>query len=127
MGKPYVFGANGPDAWDCSSFSQRAFRQVGVMMPRTAQAQRDWCAGGKCDRIPLGQEKPGDLIFWNSYLGPAQIGHVMIVKDADTRMTLEAHRTCRAGDTQGKTCGTGSWSYAGITKKAIGEIWRVRQ
>ena len=127
MGKPYVFGANGPDAWDCSSFSQRAFRQIGITMPRTAQAQRDWCASGKCGRIPLGKERPGDLIFWNSYLGPTQIGHVMIVKNADTKMTLEAHRTCRAGDTQGKTCGTGSWSYAGITEKAIGEIWRVRQ
>ena len=127
MGKPYVFGANGPNAWDCSSFSQRAFRQIGITMPRTAQAQRDWCASGKCGRIPLGKERPGDLIFWNSYLGPTQIGHVMIVKNADTKMTLEAHRTCRAGDTQGKTCGTGSWSYSGITKKSIGEIWRVRQ
>jgi hypothetical protein len=32
-------------------------------------------------RIRPGQERPGDLIFWDSYLGPNQIGHVMIVWD----------------------------------------------
>ena len=35
-GDPYVLGANGPNAWDCSSFTQAAYAQVGVTLPRTA-------------------------------------------------------------------------------------------
>ena len=89
-GEAYVFGANGPDAWDCSSFTQAAYRHIGLSMPRTAGAQRDWLAAGHGTRIPPGQERPGDLIFWDSYLGPNAIGHVVIVRDQHTKTTFEA-------------------------------------
>jgi hypothetical protein len=113
-GEPYVYGANGPDAWDCSSFTQAAYRQAGLSMPRTAGAQRDWLAAGAGTRIPPGQERPGDLIFWDSYLGPNAIGHVVIVKDPTTRTTVEAKST-RAG------VGTFTYRYTG---HSIFEIWR---
>lgn len=113
-GEPYVFGANGPHAWDCSSFTQAAYRQAGLSMPRTAAAQRDWLTAGHGTRIPPGQERPGDLIFWDSYLGPNAIGHVVIVADPTTRTTLEAKST-RAG------VGTFTYRYTG---HAIFEIWR---
>jgi hypothetical protein len=113
-GEPYVYGANGPDAWDCSSFTQAAYRHAGLSMPRTAGAQRDWLAAGAGTRITPGQERPGDLIFWDSYLGPNAIGHVVIVKDPATRATVEAKST-RAG--------VGAFTYR-YTGHSIFEIWR---
>ncbi|EAP98675.1 metalloendopeptidase-like membrane protein [Janibacter sp. HTCC2649] len=115
-GDQYVFGANGPDAWDCSSFTQAAYRHIGLTLPRTAGAQRDWLAAGGGARIPPGKERPGDLIFWDSYLGPNAIGHVVIVQNPTTRTTFEA---------KNPHAGVGTFSYAGVAKgKHIYEIWR---
>ena len=99
-GEPYVFGANGPDAWDCSSFTQAAYRHIGLSMPRTAGAQRDWLAAGHGTRIPPGQERPGDLIFWDSYLGPNAIGHVVIVRDPPPRPPSRPRTPGRGGHVQ---------------------------
>ena len=115
-GDPYRMGAEGPTTWDCSSFTQAAYAQIGVTMPRTATAQRRWLAAGNGTRIQPGQEKPGDLIFWDSYLGPNQIGHVMIVWNPANKTTIEARNT-RAG--------VGHFSYANGRSHHIFEIWRV--
>ena len=42
VGDAYVLGANGPDAWDCSSLLRAAVATVGVDLPRTAAQQYDW-------------------------------------------------------------------------------------
>ncbi len=115
-GEPYVFGANGPDAWDCSSFTQTALAQVGISAPRTAAAQRDWLAAGNGHRIQAGQERAGDLVFWDSYLGPDRIGHVLFVADPTTQTTIEA---------RSRRHGVGSFSYANGPKHHRFEIWRV--
>ncbi|HEY7482868.1 MAG TPA: bifunctional lytic transglycosylase/C40 family peptidase [Streptosporangiaceae bacterium] len=75
-GKKYIFGATGPDAWDCSSLVQAAYRQVGVQIPRTTFGQ--WPFGV---RVPKGKEKPGDLVFFYSgpNSGPDHPGHVGMV------------------------------------------------
>ncbi|WP_242885601.1 C40 family peptidase [Actinomadura litoris] len=75
-GKPYVFGANGPDAWDCSSLLQAAYRSVGLAIPRTTFEQ--WPFGVKIDK---GKEQPGDLVFFNSGPGTSanNPGHVGMV------------------------------------------------
>ncbi|GGQ22318.1 hypothetical protein GCM10010187_43490 [Actinomadura coerulea] len=75
-GKPYVFGANGPDAYDCSSLIQAAYRQVGLNLPRTTFEQ--WPFGVK---IAKGKEQPGDLVFFNSGPGTSadNPGHVGMV------------------------------------------------
>lgn len=39
LGKPYVYGATGPHAYDCSGLTQAAWRAAGVSIPRTSQAQ----------------------------------------------------------------------------------------
>ena len=109
-------GAAGPTTWDCSSFTQAAYAQIGVKMPRTASAQRNWLAAGNGTRIQPGQEKPGDLIFWDSYLGPNQIGHVMIIWNPANKTTIEARNT-RAG--------VGHFSYANGPSHHIFEIWRI--
>ena len=113
-GKPYVYGANGPHAWDCSSFTQAAYRRAGLNLPRTAGAQRDWLAAGHGSRVPPGSERPGDLIFFDSYLGPNAIGHVVIVADPKTRTTIEAKNPRN---------GVGGFPYT-LTGHALLEIWR---
>jgi cell wall-associated NlpC family hydrolase len=113
-GKPYVYGANGPNAWDCSSFTQAAYRRAGLNLPRTAGAQRDWLAAAHGTRVPPGRERPGDLIFWDSYLGPNAIGHVVIVADPGRRTTIEA---------KNPRDGVGSFTYT-LTGHTILEIWR---
>jgi cell wall-associated NlpC family hydrolase len=116
VGDAYVFGAGGPNAWDCSSFTQAAYARIGISMPRTAGAQRDWLAAGNGFRVQIGGEKPGDLIFTDSYLGPNAIGHVAMVWDPASRSTIEALDTAQ---------GVGHFSYNGGPSHHIFEIWRV--
>ncbi len=115
-GDGYVLGANGPDVWDCSSLTQSAMAQIGVSAPRTAQAQRDWLALGNGFKVPTAQAKPGDLIFYDSYLGPRTIGHVAIVRDPATMTTIEAANP---------RLGVGNFSYADDLDRTIFEIWRL--
>lgn len=75
-GKPYVFGATGPDSWDCSSLVQTAYAAAGLTIPRTTFEQ--WPLGV---RIPNDQAQPGDLVFFNSGPGASTTspGHVGLV------------------------------------------------
>lgn len=73
LGHPYVWGASGPDAWDCSSLTQGAYRAAGVTLPRTSRQQ--YAAG---QHIPVDQAQPGDLVFWGSNRNPDYIHHVGI-------------------------------------------------
>lgn len=114
-GDAYVFGASGPTSWDCSSFTQAAYQRAGITLPRTAQAQRDWLAAGNGTRIPVGQEQPGDLIFWDSYRGPNYVGHVAMIWDPATNTTIEA---------RGRSQGVGHFTYT-PAGKTIYEVWRV--
>ncbi|OLE19941.1 MAG: hypothetical protein AUG49_26610 [Catenulispora sp. 13_1_20CM_3_70_7] len=77
LGKPYVFGAEGPDAFDCSGLIQRAWREAGVELPRTSSEQAE--AG---QQVPLSQIRPGDLVIYYSgrnhigmYVGEGKIIH----------------------------------------------------
>ena len=83
-------------------------------IPRTAGAQRDWLAAGNGVRVAPGQEQPGDLVFVDSYLGPNQIGHVMIVFDPDKKLTIGA-----GGDRVGND------DYTQWASHHIFEVWRV--
>lgn len=59
LGKPYVFGAEGPNSWDCSSLTQAAYRSIGVSLPRTTYQQINV---GK--DVPVKDAAPGDLLFY---------------------------------------------------------------
>lgn len=61
IGKPYVWGAAGPNAFDCSGLVQWAFKQVGVSLPRTSAAQSQ--VGTAVSKADL---RPGDLVFFYS-------------------------------------------------------------
>ncbi|PSM38802.1 glycoside hydrolase [Streptomyces dioscori] len=59
VGDAYVMGASGPDAWDCSSLVQAAFKQVGVDLPRVSQDQS--VAGTP---VSLSNIQVGDILYW---------------------------------------------------------------
>lgn len=77
LGSPYVWGATGPDAFDCSGLAQAAYRAAGISLPRTTYAQIN--AGRRVSRSEL---RPGDLVFFYSgishvgiYVGNGQMIH----------------------------------------------------
>ncbi|MFC5800341.1 NlpC/P60 family protein [Streptomyces formicae] len=77
VGRPYVWGANGPDGFDCSGLTQWSYAQAGVGLPRTSQAQR--YAGRQ---VSLAEARPGDLVTYRSdashiamYVGNGQVVH----------------------------------------------------
>jgi peptidoglycan DL-endopeptidase CwlO len=74
IGLPYVWGAAGPRAFDCSGLVQWSLRQAGVIMPRVAAYQA--LTG---PRVPVSELQPGDLLFYHTDpTAPAYISHVAI-------------------------------------------------
>ncbi len=71
MGKPYQWGAAGPDKFDCSGLVQYVYSNLGVPLPRVSGQQAG--AGVHVDRKDL---RPGDLVFFRLSGGP--INHVGI-------------------------------------------------
>ncbi|MFI0485971.1 NlpC/P60 family protein [Actinomadura sp. 9N215] len=63
IGDPYVWGAAGPNAFDCSGLTMWAYKQVGINLPHYTGSQ--WNAGTHVSR---GQLQPGDLVFFHSDL-----------------------------------------------------------
>ncbi|MFE2510561.1 NlpC/P60 family protein [Streptomyces naganishii] len=61
LGRPYVWGANGPSGFDCSGLMQWSYARAGVQLPRTSQEQR--YAGRQ---VPLSRIRPGDLVVYRS-------------------------------------------------------------
>ena len=75
LGKPYVYGATGPDAFDCSGLVQAAYQSAGVGIPRTSQDQ--WA---HLPHVPPAGVRPGDLVFFPGSDGTfAAPGHVALV------------------------------------------------
>jgi cell wall-associated NlpC family hydrolase len=77
IGKPYVYGATGPNAFDCSGLVGWAYKQVGVSLPRTSAAQSR--VGTPVSKSDL---RPGDLVFFYKpvshvaiYIGNGKVVH----------------------------------------------------
>lgn len=58
IGKPYVWGAEGPNSYDCSGLVQTSFAQVGIHLPRLTYGQAVMGKG-----ISKSQIQPGDILF----------------------------------------------------------------
>jgi cell wall-associated NlpC family hydrolase len=72
LGKPYVWGATGPGAFDCSGLVLRAWQAAGVTLPRTSREQF-----GAGRYLPVRQAQAGDLVFYAYDRGdPNTIHHV---------------------------------------------------
>jgi len=75
LGKPYLWGGTGPDAFDCSGLVMMAYRAAGIGIARTSQAQ--WATE---TRVPASQVQPGDLVFFAGADGTVtDPGHVGLV------------------------------------------------
>ncbi|WP_234947254.1 C40 family peptidase [Corynebacterium sp. CNCTC7651] len=86
LGKPYGWGATGPNAFDCSGLMVWAYAQNGKGIPRTSQAQ---LAGGM--PVPLSQLQPGDIIGYypgTTHVG-MYIGDGMIVHASDYGIPIQ--------------------------------------
>lgn len=89
LGKPYVWGGTGPSGYDCSGFTQGAFKSVGINIPRTSQEQRNAGVG-----VALQDIQPGDLVTFtypNSGSNPGPGNHVALYLGAG--QVIEAART----------------------------------
>lgn len=69
LGKPYVYGAAGPNAFDCSGLTQYVFSKLGVNLSRTTYTQVG--EGTKVNRSDL---KQGDLVFFNTQGSTSHVG-----------------------------------------------------
>src|SRR5262249_26398941 len=58
VGDPYVYGAAGPNAFDCSGLMMWAYAQVGISLPHFSGAQY-----ADTTHIPMSALQPGDLVF----------------------------------------------------------------
>ena len=77
VGDAYVYGAAGPDAFDCSGLTMMAWAQAGVSLPHSSSAQQ-----GSGTPVSSGNLQPGDLVFYYQpvshvgiYIGGGRIVH----------------------------------------------------
>jgi peptidoglycan DL-endopeptidase CwlO len=80
LGKPYLFGGTGPDAFDCSGLVMMAYRQAGIFLPRTSQGMWLQAELHHMTYTNLRQAEPGDLLFFAGSDGTTTSpGHVGLV------------------------------------------------
>jgi peptidoglycan DL-endopeptidase CwlO len=85
LGKPYVWGATGPDSYDCSGLVQAAWAAAGISIPRTTYEQ--WAA---LPHIPMSDLAPGDLIYYNGESHVAMyVGDGYIIDAPQTGLDVE--------------------------------------
>ncbi|TQK51904.1 cell wall-associated NlpC family hydrolase [Streptomyces sp. SLBN-118] len=77
IGKPYLWGAEGPQSYDCSGLTSRAWATAGREIPRTSQEQWE-----ELPKVPLRSLRPGDLVVYFPeathvaiYLGSGMVVH----------------------------------------------------
>lgn len=73
IGKPYRWGATGPNSYDCSGLTSQAWAKAGVKIPRVS---RDQYRAAK--KISYSEMRPGDLIFYGSGNNASSVHHVAI-------------------------------------------------
>jgi peptidoglycan DL-endopeptidase CwlO len=120
IGKPYLWGGTGPDAFDCSGLVMMAYRAAGIYIPRTSQEQ--WLWG---PRIPASQVEPGDLVFFAGSDGtdtaPGHVGLVIgngqMIEAYATGFPIRISTFGTANSAQGDNQVVGftrPWAHAGV-------------
>ena len=87
LGRPYVWGADGPDRFDCSGLVQWAYARAGVQLHRTTYDQIH-------DGLPIAaaQIRPGDLVFPHAGHVQLAIGHNLVVESPYAGATVQISR-----------------------------------
>ena len=93
QGTPYVWGGTTTDGFDCSGFTQWAYRQAGLELPRLAQDQDT--AGFQVSQADL---QPGDLAVWSGHVA-MYIGNGQLVETGGDPVGVNPLRTTNAGQT----------------------------
>ena len=70
IGKPYVWGATGPNAYDCSGLVQYAYSQAGKNIGRTTYQQ-----AGAGQHVSVSQAQAGDIVMWGDYHDAIYVGN----------------------------------------------------
>lgn len=73
LGSRYVYGATGPNSFDCSGFCQYIYGKNGKTIPRTSSSQY-----AACTKVSKSKLQAGDLVFFSSTAGGKSVGHVGI-------------------------------------------------
>lgn len=71
VGKPYVYGGNGPDSFDCSGFTCWCYSAAGISLPRSSYSQ------GGCGSS-TSNPQAGDIVCWGGHVGIYMGGGMMI-------------------------------------------------
>ena len=98
LGKPYYWGAEGPDAFDCSGLLRNCLTAVGVYpFPGDAGAHDYWA---KLERVSWAERKPGDIVCYGEHQEDNQgCHHVMFVSSIPEESHEDGHQigACRGG------------------------------
>lgn len=101
QGDPYVYGASGPNAFDCSGLMLFSFRAAGLHLPRTAAAQ-----SGAVRHISRAAMRPGDLVFFTS---GSHVYHVGMFDGWSHGQRIIVHAPYPGADVRKEAIWTNSW------------------
>lgn len=108
-GDPYVYGAEGPNAFDCSGLTYYAYKKVGIHLARSSDAQYRQLRGIRKENI-----RKGDLMFFHS---GGSVYHVGIFVDWDNGRRVILHAPNSGENVHRERVWTGSWWAATLRKK----------
>jgi len=103
LGRPYVYGAEGPNSFDCSGLMQWVFGKIGISLPRTAAQQM------KATQI-VNTPQPGDLVFWGNpaYHVALYIGGGKIIDAPHTGAVVKIQNVWGKPSKYGRVSGLGA-------------------
>lgn len=103
LGRPYVYGAEGPNTFDCSGLMQFLFSRVGISLPRTAAEQQR-------ATTPVSTPQPGDLVFWGNpaYHVALYIGGGKIIAAPHTGTVVQIENLWGTPSKYGRVAGLGA-------------------
>lgn len=69
LGKPYIFGGEGPTGYDCSGLTMKSYAYAGLYIGSHSVNDQFFTAANRGQIVPYSQRQPGDLIFWGDSPG----------------------------------------------------------
>lgn len=115
LGRPYVHGARGPKAFDCSGFTSYVFGQHGISLSPSSRTQATQGV-----KISTSDIRPGDLLFFSGRGGGSTVGHVAMAVDVDDNGVIKfIHASCSKGISYAKYPDGGYYSKRFIGARRV--------